>query len=148
LTTALTAKLDEESVEEIKNNLSDKSRIRGVFTKREQVVEFLKQTEDVVLYHQERYDGKGYPKGLKGDQIPLAARIVTLADSYDAMNSDRPYRKKIDIEEILRRIKEESGGQFDPKVVEAFVRSLNNPSLASTVKHLHTAGPSVVKKAG
>ena len=69
----------------------------------------------------ERYDGTGYPKGLKGEQIPLDARIVAIADVYDAMTSERPYRKAISNEEVDRIIKENAGSQFDPRVVNAFL---------------------------
>lgn len=85
-------------------------------------VDFLEKAKDIILYHHERYDGKGYPKGLKGEEIPISARIVTLVDSFDAMASTRPYRKKFNSQEIISRIKAESGKQFDPNVVEAFMK--------------------------
>jgi len=85
-------------------------------------VEFLERARDVILYHHERYDGKGYPKGCKGEEIPISARVVSLADAYDAMASSRPYRKRIKGEEIIAEIKKESGKQFDPKVVKAFLK--------------------------
>ena len=85
-------------------------------------VEFLEKARDIILHHQERYDGKGYPDGLKGEEISLSARIVCLADSYDAMASDRPYRERLDNKEIVEIVKKESGKQFDPKVVEAFLK--------------------------
>mgnify|MGYP001599780595 FL=1 len=81
---------------------------------------FLKRAKYASLYHHERYDGTGYPKGLKGEQIPLDARIVAIADVYDAMTSERPYRKAISNEEVDRIIKENAGSQFDPRVVNAF----------------------------
>jgi len=84
-------------------------------------VEFLDKAREAVLCHQERYDGKGYPEGLKGEEIPISARIVAVVDAYDAMASDRPYREKAKKKEIIARIKRESGTQFDPKVVEAFL---------------------------
>lgn len=85
-------------------------------------VEYLEKARDIILYHHERYDGKGYPKGLKGEEIPISVRIVTLVDAYDAMASSRPYRKKFKSDEIEARIKADSGKQFDPKVVKAFLR--------------------------
>jgi HD-GYP domain-containing protein (c-di-GMP phosphodiesterase class II) len=74
-------------------------------------------------YHHERIDGGGYPDGLKGDQIPPGARIVTLADSFDAMTTDRPYRKKLPLEDVLIDFRANTGTQFDPAVVCAFCRA-------------------------
>ena len=75
---------------------------------------------EVALYHHERWDGNGYPHKLIGDSIPLSARIVAVADAYDAMTSDRPYKKAISKEKALEEILKCSGGHFDPQVVEAF----------------------------
>lgn len=74
-------------------------------------------------HHHERIDGTGYPDGLKGDQIPPGARIVTLADSFDAMTTDRPYRKKLPLEDVLQDFRANTGTQFDPAVVCAFCRA-------------------------
>src|SRR4051812_47848448 len=74
-------------------------------------------------YHHERMDGNGYPDGLKGDEIPAGAKIVTLADSFDAMTTDRPYRKKLPLEDVLEDFRVNTGTQFDPKVVCAFCRA-------------------------
>lgn len=82
-----------------------------------------------VLYHHERYDGKGYPKGLKGEEIPLNSRIVFVADAYDAMINDRPYRKAMKENEAIKIIKEESGKQFDPNVVEAFLNIIEKEEI-------------------
>jgi len=71
-------------------------------------------------YHHERLDGNGYPDGLKDEQIPLGAKIVSLADSFDAMTTDRPYRRRRSFEDVVRDLRENSGTQFDPKVVAAF----------------------------
>ena len=78
-----------------------------------------------ILYHHERYDGKGYPLGLKADEIPLSARIVALADVYQALVSDRPYRKAYSRKKALSIVKKESGKQFDPKVVEVFLKIID-----------------------
>ncbi|MCF7894484.1 MAG: diguanylate cyclase [Candidatus Omnitrophica bacterium] len=75
-----------------------------------------------VLYHHERFDGTGYPLGLKGDEIPLAARIVAVADVYQALISDRPYRKAFSQKKAIDIIKEESGSHFDPKIVKIFLK--------------------------
>ncbi|MEC1525687.1 HD-GYP domain-containing protein [Neobacillus niacini] len=76
---------------------------------------------DIVLYHHERYDGKGYPKGLKGSEIPLSARIVGVADAFDAMISRRVYRNELDLNFVLNEIRQNKGTQFDPAVVDAFL---------------------------
>lgn len=76
---------------------------------------------DIVLHHHERFDGKGYPKGLKGEEIPLVARIVAVADSFDAMSSQRVYRQELQLDHILEEIKCNKGKQFDPIVVDAFL---------------------------
>jgi putative nucleotidyltransferase with HDIG domain len=76
----------------------------------------------VVEQHHERFDGKGYPKGLAGEEIHPAARIMAVADSFDAMVSDRPYRKGMPLTKVRSIIQQESGRQFDPKVVSAFER--------------------------
>lgn len=75
---------------------------------------------DIVLHHHERYDGKGYPHGLKGEEIPLGAQIIGVADTYDAMTSDRPYRKGFTPDEALRRMESASGTQFNPRLLKAF----------------------------
>jgi len=80
-----------------------------------------------IRWHHERYDGKGYPDGLRGEQIPLLARIVSVADSYDAMTSERSYRRTFTQAEALAELLGNSGGQFDPKVVEVFVRLCKRP---------------------
>ena len=87
-------------------------------------IPFLREAAEIVLAHQEFYDGTGYPRGLRGEQIPLGARIFAVADTLDAMISDRPYRKALPISAALEEIKRYSGTQFDPTVVEVF---LSNP---------------------
>ena len=76
---------------------------------------------DVITFHHERWDGNGYPWGTRGEQIPLAARIFALADSFDAMTSDRPYRDSVSVEAALAEIQLHAGRQFDPSLVERFV---------------------------
>lgn len=75
---------------------------------------------DIIRHHHERFDGSGYPAGLKGEAIPLVARVVTVADSYDAMTHDRPYRKRLSYSEALQTIKAEAGKQFDPSLALTF----------------------------
>ena len=86
-----------------------------------QRIPFLKEAAEIVLSHQECYDGSGYPRGLKGDQIPVGARIFAVADTLDAMISDRPYRKALPISAAREEIERFSGRQFDPRVVEVFM---------------------------
>ncbi len=78
----------------------------------------------MILYHHEWYNGQGYLEGLKGDDIPIGARIVALIDAWDAMTSDRPYRKAMPKEKAIEEIKKSTGTQFDPQVVAAFLRIL------------------------
>jgi len=85
-----------------------------------QMNSFEKQIVDGIRYHHERYDGKGYPEGLMEEEIPIAGRIIAVADAYDAMSFDRSYRKRMSFEDVCREIVESSGTQFDPRVVKAF----------------------------
>ena len=82
---------------------------------------FLKDALPTVRHHHERYDGGGYPSRLSGEQVPLSAHIFAVADAFDAMTSDRPYRRACSIEEARREIASCAGSQFDPKVVDAFL---------------------------
>jgi len=81
-------------------------------------IEFLKEFVPMVLYHHERFDGKGYPEGKKGEDIPLWARILTVADAYHAMRSDRPYRLAMSEGEAFKQLRVGAGSQFDPEVVK------------------------------
>jgi putative two-component system response regulator len=83
---------------------------------------FLVCGRDIARGHHEKWDGSGYPAGLKGDAIPLAARIVALADVYDALTSARPYKRPWSHSESLAWILEQSGRHFDPRIVAAFAR--------------------------
>ncbi len=86
-----------------------------------QRIPFLREAAEIVLSHQEHFDGSGYPRALRGEQIPLGARIFAVADTLDAMISDRPYRKALPIQAARREIELHSGTQFDPRVVKAFL---------------------------
>ena len=86
-----------------------------------QGIKFLEGAREIVLSHQETYDGSGYPRGLKGKEIPLGARIFAVVDTLDAMTSDRPYRKALPYEAARAEILKYSGTQFDPDVVQAFL---------------------------
>jgi HD-GYP domain-containing protein (c-di-GMP phosphodiesterase class II) len=107
-------KLTDQDFEEIKKHAERGAKII-------EGIEFLKDAKDVVWSHQEAYDGSGYPRGLKGDQIPLLARIVSVADAFDAMTTDRPYRPKMAFSKAMDEIEKKSGTQFDPKVCAALL---------------------------
>lgn len=85
----------------------------------------LQEASLVALYHHEKYDGTGYPKRLKGQEIPLNSRIVAVADVFDALTSERSYKKAWDIEEALKYIKGSSGTHFAPECVDAFISDFN-----------------------
>jgi HD-GYP domain-containing protein (c-di-GMP phosphodiesterase class II) len=82
----------------------------------------LKAVLPIIIHHHERYDGHGYPSGLRGEDIPLGARILAVADAFEAMLSKRPYRRKLSITQAVTEIVRSSGEQFDPVIVDAFVR--------------------------
>ena len=84
--------------------------------------EFIKMTSDICKYHHERWDGNGYPEKLKGKEIPLCARIVSLADAFDALVTTRCYKKTVSVDEAFRIIDNESGKQFDPELVMEFLK--------------------------
>jgi uncharacterized domain HDIG len=107
-------KLDELELQKIKEHPTI-----GVSILKE--VDFLKDVLPIIRHHHERYSGNGYPYGIKGNDIPLEARIISIADTYDAMTSDRPYRKGLSHEDAIAEIKRFSGIQFDPKIVDCFV---------------------------
>lgn len=89
-------------------------------------IDYLRPALDIPYCHHERWDGSGYPRGLKGKSIPLAARIFAVVDVYDALTSDRPYRKAWSREKALELIQQERGKHFDPEVVEAFMEEIAN----------------------
>ena len=95
--------------------------IKSHTTRGKEMLKNFKNLQDVgagAMYHHERYDGKGYPEGLSGEDIPLVARIICVADSFDAMNSNRVYRKKLSAEYIVSEIEKNKGSQFDPKIAD------------------------------
>ena len=91
---------------------------------------FLTKEKEMICHHHERFDGKGYPDGLKAEEIPLGARILAVVDTFDAMNSERPYREPLAEDAIISELKNVCGNQFDPGVVTAFLGLLKKkPSL-------------------
>lgn len=104
-----------------------------------EILKHVPQLKDVIpgmLYHHERIDGLGYPRGFKGSQIPLIAKIISVADTYDAITTTRPYRKGLPPEVALKELKKHSGKQFDGKVVDAFIKAFANGAISgiSTIK--------------
>jgi HD-GYP domain-containing protein (c-di-GMP phosphodiesterase class II) len=91
-------------------------------------VEEFKEILPYVYHHHERYDKKGYPDGLGGEEIPLASRILAVADSFDAMTSDRPYRNAMSLEKAVDEIKRSKGTQFDPQITELFLGIIDSKS--------------------
>ena len=83
------------------------------------------------LYHHERYDGKGYPEGLAGEDIPLIARMICVADSFDAMNTNRVYRKRLTKEQIISELENNKGKQFDPKIAEIMLKMIRNNTITN-----------------
>lgn len=84
-------------------------------------VKFLRPVLPIILYHHEKYDGSGYPSGLKREQIPLGARIMAVVDAFEAMITERPYKRQLSIDDAIGELKRNSGTQFDPQIVKAFV---------------------------
>ncbi|MFN3466285.1 MAG: HD-GYP domain-containing protein [Candidatus Brocadiales bacterium] len=91
---------------------------------------FLRRELEIVRYHQEKYDGTGYPYGLRGENIPLGARILAICDTFEAMTANRPYRKALPVETAVEEIKNHADTQFDPRLVDLFIDSL--PDILST----------------
>ncbi|MBI1871621.1 MAG: response regulator [Chlamydiae bacterium] len=89
-----------------------------------QSVDLLKDVLDILLYHQERFDGQGYPAGLRGREIPLGARMLAIVDAYDAMTSQRVYQEKQSSELSFKELREQGKSQFDPDLVESFIRMM------------------------
>lgn len=87
-------------------------------------IEELKEIAKIIRYHHERWDGKGYPEGLSGEEIPLESRILAVADSFEAMTSERPYKRALTVREAIEELKRCSGTQFDPKIVDVMVSIL------------------------
>jgi len=82
----------------------------------------LSHIAEYILSHHERWDGKGYPHGLKGENIPLLSRIIAVVDAYDAMTQDRPYRKALSAEEAMAEVVRNAGTQFDPEIARVFIQ--------------------------
>ncbi len=115
-------KLTEEEYDIIKEHSNKGGQIIQKTLQSIEDVDFVNTAYQIAKYHHERWDGKGYPEGLKGEEIPLVARIVAVADVYDALVSKRCYKDAFEESKAIAIIREESGRQFDPLVVEAFLK--------------------------
>ncbi len=113
------SKLDDEEYSQVKNHPSIGVHILGD-------AEIFKDIIPIVYHHHERFDGRGYPGKLKGDEIPLVARIATMADAFDAMTSKRTYRNKLPLDVVIEEIEKNKGTQFDPKIADIFLDILKN----------------------
>ena len=109
--------LSEEEWEEVQRHSEIGYRILSSANEFSEVAEY-------ILSHHERWDGTGYPKGLKGNEIPYQSRIIAIADSFDAMTSDRSYRKALSYADAFQEIKLKSGSQFDPAIVDLFINQI------------------------
>ncbi len=108
-----------------------------------------KEGDKYIQYHHERWDGKGYPEGKKGEDIPIGSRIICVTDSFDAMISNRPYKKAKTIKESLKEIKSESGHQFDPVIADAFIKTIEelikNPEIVNNKEEFEKYFPKDAK---
>ena len=101
---------------------------------------YLKEARNMAAYHHENWNGKGYPEGLAGEEIPLSARIMAVADVFDALTSQRVYKPAFSLEEAVRIIREDKGIKFDPKCVEVFLEAM--PEVQEVMKRLNGNMPS------
>ena len=87
-------------------------------------IEYLRPALDIPYCHHERWDGTGYPRGIRGEEIPLAAQLFSIVDVWDALRSDRPYRRRWSDEQVLEYLRSQSGDHFDPRAVELFLQAV------------------------
>lgn len=124
-------RLTEEEYEIMKTHVTLGAEILKNFT-------LVDHVKDGALYHHERYDGKGYVHGLKGEEIPQNVRIIGIADAFDAMTANRVYRKRLDLEYVLEELKEGSGTQFDPQLVEIMLGLIEDGTI--DMKQIYKTG--------
>ena len=117
-----TTRLTDEEYETMKTHTTHGAEILKDFT-------LLNNVIDGAEFHHERYDGRGYPKGLKGEEIPLFARIIGVADAFDAMTANRIYRKQMDFSYVLGELERGRGTQFDPRFVDSLLKLIRNGTI-------------------
>lgn len=122
-------KLNKEELEHMKQHVEIGVNIIEHLIKEDKTNTYLITGEEIIKYHHERWDGNGYPFGLKGLQIPLSARIMAIADVYDALRSERPYKGTMSRQEALNIIRGQGGKHFDPEIVRLFL--LNEKEISS-----------------
>jgi HD-GYP domain-containing protein (c-di-GMP phosphodiesterase class II) len=98
-------------------------------------LQFLREAAVLVRYHHEQPNGKGYPEGLKGDEIPIGARIILVVDAFDAMTSDRPYRKGLDLDRVMEQFEKYKGEQFDLEITELMLTMLREEEFQLIVEN-------------
>ena len=125
-------KLTRQEFEEVMRHPSRGAEILGQISS-------LRPLIPTILHHHERYDGKGYPSKLKGEEIPIGGRIVFVVDSFMAMVSRRPYRRVRSVQDAIAEMKANSGSQFDPRVVESFLKIVVEPDIAEKLKQIEAA---------
>ena len=103
-------------------------------------LEFVESVSNIILYHHERVDGGGYPMGLRGDQIPMGARIISVIDAYQSMTAERPYRERKQTEDAVAELVDCAGKQFDTDVVDAFVRVLKEDGRLTSAQERELRG--------
>jgi len=129
-------KLDEAEWESVQQHPVVAARILGP-------IEELSDVIEIVMHHHEHFDGSGYPEGIRGSDIPLGARILTVADAYDALTSKRPYRDALPSEEAVSILEDAAGTQFDSVIVRAFVTSLHASPRTEPAGTVGVSGPSM-----
>ena len=127
-------RLTEEEYRIMKSHVEIGAEILKDFTLVEHVA-------DGVKYHHERYDGSGYPKGLKGEEIPLNARIIGIADAFDAMSFNRVYREHLDQETVIKELEKGRGTQFDPRLTDVFLELIRNGSVSCDIQTVKQSAP-------
>jgi putative nucleotidyltransferase with HDIG domain len=119
-------KLSDEEMDVIRKHPVNGARIL-------ESVEPIKYAQEIIKHHHEYYDGSGYPEGLKGERIPLGARIIAVADAFGAMTTNRPYRKALSTDEAIKELKKFSGIQFDPQIVGIFIFLLQEKGILENI---------------
>ncbi len=133
------SRLTDEEYEIMKSHVVKGAEILKKFT-------LIDNVQDGALYHHERYDGRGYVHGLKGEEIPLNARIIGIADAFDAMTANRVYRKKLDFDYVLGELRKGRGTQFDPKLVDIMLELIDDGEI--DVSQLYESAAGSAKEAG